>query len=433
MNVRFLLILLLAFSVPSIAQDKYVRQGATGNGSGSDWTNAYTSLSAAASSISRGATIWVADGTYGSVVFSTPANGTQVISVKKATSTSHGTSTGWSSAYGDGQAVVNSTVVFASPYWIFDGQKRNEADWFDGTGYGFKVAYNGQDQQIQASDHAVDNVQVRYTNLESTNASLPSQTVRRYTLDMYDPRYLNAFTGWVVSHNLFKYGNVMIFMPQSDGIVVEYNAFDDNDSNDANHGEAVSAYYGSHNAVYRYNRFRQIVGTAAIAFISNGVKIYGNQFWNCSVGDGIVGFLGQNHNNNLFYNNTIVDSGGGWNSGVAYGSGSGNVAYNNLWVNSGMVTIAGSHDYNAFSDSDTHGESHAQTGVSTSFFRNYAGDDFSLARATNSGTSLSSPYNVDMTNTIRGSDGIWDRGALEYNGTSAQNPPAPTGLQASVQ
>src|SRR4051812_26504124 len=51
----------LFISTSAFAQ-KYVRAGASGSGSGSDWTNAYTELNKV--SFSSGVTVYVAAGTY---------------------------------------------------------------------------------------------------------------------------------------------------------------------------------------------------------------------------------------------------------------------------------------------------------------------------------------------------------------------------------
>ncbi|MGZ3805075.1 MAG: hypothetical protein ACXVB4_12745, partial [Pseudobdellovibrionaceae bacterium] len=47
-------------------------------------------------------------------------------------------------------------------------------------------------------------------------------------------------------------------------------------------------------------------------------------------------------------------------------------------------------------------------------FVNVAGNDLRLLTATSAGTILSSPYNMDLNGNVRGADGIWDRGALEF-------------------
>ena len=61
-------------SFPACAQSQCfycVRQGATGLANGSDWTNAFTSLPA---TLQRGATYYLAGGSYPSVQSDTPAN-----------------------------------------------------------------------------------------------------------------------------------------------------------------------------------------------------------------------------------------------------------------------------------------------------------------------------------------------------------------------
>ena len=39
-------------------------------------------------------------------------------------------------------------LTFRRGYYVFDGQIRNEADWFDGASYGFGIVHNNQDQNI---------------------------------------------------------------------------------------------------------------------------------------------------------------------------------------------------------------------------------------------------------------------------------------------
>jgi hypothetical protein len=109
---------LLVVAVNCLAANHYVRAGASGNGNGSDWTNACPEFTGwcAVSSLVRGDTYYVADGNYASGSFNTPASGTSIITIKKATSSDHGTDSGWSSTYGDGPATFSS-VSFSSSYW----------------------------------------------------------------------------------------------------------------------------------------------------------------------------------------------------------------------------------------------------------------------------------------------------------------------------
>jgi len=134
-----LALLLLCASSPALA-DKYLREGATGTGSGDDWTNAYTSAVTAETALNRTTqtTLWVADGTYGAVTFNTATSGTTLIYIKKATVAAHGTETGWDNAYGDGVATftASGTVIeFETAYWTFDGVSRTSAT----SGHGFKI------------------------------------------------------------------------------------------------------------------------------------------------------------------------------------------------------------------------------------------------------------------------------------------------------
>jgi hypothetical protein len=46
--------------------------------------------------------------------------------------------------------------------------------------------------------------------------------------------------------------------------------------------------------------------------------------------------------------------------------------------------------------------------------------DFSLKAATDPGLTLAAPYNMDMYGNVRGADGVWDRGAIEYSKTNIE-------------
>src|SRR3989338_2053300 len=115
----------------------YIRDGATSS-SCTDWTNACDSLPG---TLQRGATYYIADGSYGSYTFDDPVFGTQLITIKKATASDHGTNTGWSSSYGSGQAVFGGTIRISSSYITIDGQVGGGlGDWKGAvTPLGFKI------------------------------------------------------------------------------------------------------------------------------------------------------------------------------------------------------------------------------------------------------------------------------------------------------
>jgi hypothetical protein len=80
-------------------------------------------------------------------------------------------------------------------------------------------------------------------------------------------------------------------------------------------------------------------------------------------------------------------------------------------------------DYNTYVDTEARGEPGPNdkrlTGVDP--FANFKERDFRLARATDPGKKLEAPYDKDMFGNVRGTDGMWDRGALEF--TAPAQPP----------
>ncbi len=89
------------------------------------------------------------------------------------------------------------------------------------------------------------------------------------------------------------------------------------------------------------------------------------------------------------------------------------------------------HNFNWFYGSNSQSESSIKNGNGNPFTNSGAGD-YTLKAATNVGTNLGSPYNVDMNGNARTT---WTRGALEYGGTPPPTdttpPAAPTGLAVS--
>jgi hypothetical protein len=140
----------------------YVRSGATGAGTGVDWTNAYTGFGTGAgqvnpTSLTRGVVYYVAGGNYNigsTTLFNTPDSGTTLITIQAPTTASHGTATGWLNSY-QAQAVFGPGDV-ETDNWIINGVYRGSGtglpatDWR--TGYGFKFNNNnGSNAPINGS------------------------------------------------------------------------------------------------------------------------------------------------------------------------------------------------------------------------------------------------------------------------------------------
>jgi hypothetical protein len=400
-----------------IEQCVYVRQAAVGAGSGADWNDALTALP---DPLERDHVYFVAAGTYDSYEFDDPDDGDKPITIQRATAGNHGTDVGWQPDYGEGLAAWRSPLVFTSSHWEFDGSTRNEDDWFDGQAYGFTIDNDGQDQNIIIANYGVSltDIAIRYVFVDAIYGDLPDVTIRRYAIDT------DGFDGGstatqLLFHRMYVRGsNNVWFLRTTDGAVVEYSASDGAASNGANHGEVVNLYYSGNNAVIRYNRWRnEFIGNGGTALVAitdaDGLQFYGNVLSHFQVGDASVGFAGYASSGNRVYNNTFVDS-VGYNAGTAWGDGTDNLEFNNLFINCPTVSLAGEHDDNAFSDGDARGEANAQVNTPTSVFADYAGQDFRLASPTLPGSPLAAPYDADLLGTMRGADGAWDRGAYEY-------------------
>jgi hypothetical protein len=101
---------------------KYVRQGASGSGSGDDWTNAYTDLPG---TLVRDTTYWLADGSYSGYTFDDAVSGSLVIRVRKASAGLHGTDTGWATGYGDGVATMGALSLRTDYILVHGGAAEN--------------------------------------------------------------------------------------------------------------------------------------------------------------------------------------------------------------------------------------------------------------------------------------------------------------------
>jgi hypothetical protein len=443
-----LLTILFLGTVRAEAANHYIRGGATGSAPCSDWTTANACNTLPATLI-RGDTYYVAGGTYPSYTFSTAPSGTTRIIVKKATVADHGTATGWLDTYGTTQAVWNAPFRWTTSNWTFDGGYRNEGNWFDGAAYGFRVENNGADEllMIKSQSNPTSNITIQHVYIKAKVGGLGSvQSFCRCAVNT-DNGEVFINTGLVFSHmGVFGSNNVWL-LRNTDGAILEYSASEQADGNDAYHGDLINLYYTADNAIIRFNNFRDeytiscgncgSTGIIPACCGTQNIQVYGNVVTGFRGGDGFVGYLDPTCskgcvNGSVIYNNTIdsCSSASGGSGGINIGP-TNNLIYNNIWTNCGNIPFQfGTHDYNAFADSSTHGEANAQTNFSTSNFVNYAGRDFRLKSGTTGGKTLAAPFNKDSLLVTRGADGVWDRGAIEFStGGADVTPPAiPTNL-----
>lgn len=415
----------------------------TVNGSGaedgSDWDNA---LPASFIPI-RGNDYYLADGDYGGTkAFSTAESGTTIIGIYKATVSEHVTDTGWSPSMGDGYAEFDSITV-STGYWTIDGkQGGGPSDWEFSSGLGFYLNSDTNNLKMLNVSASVGNITFRHINAESsliehTNPASGYEATGVTTNDI-EISYCRFYRIW----------GPMIFQQNSDGFLVQYCLFDTNKSSGSHHSELNSKAGDTLNEIWRWNIFKDIVGTAVFAGINNGTvdgfDCYGNIFFRHDQPityetDGVTDFP-EMHNAKVF-NNTFLETGtyagknpqsqGGFRNNT---DNSTCISRNNLFYN---------NDFNAFQfqfDTNTHvwadGNIRSSAGGidkdseilaahtdgeqgSGNPFNNYIeGDIFSsdLAANTESGynTGEELPGNdFDMLGNARGVNGVWTRGAIQ--------------------
>ena len=441
--VSILIITIIAglASEHAVAADRFVRQGASGNGSGSDWTNAYPTLPA---SLVRGDTYYIADGSYGGYTFDDPVSGTTVITVRKCTTTDAvSTATaGYSSAYCDGQATFGGIVMVTSHYAI-DGVRRNEGNWSDIAAYGIRAS-SFQAHRINYSGVG-SNVTIRYVDIGSADGTICSTTVKCPT-----GVYLGGFNdstpqikNWVLSRVHIHNVNVGILMNSVDGFTIEFSMLRNTYNKEAIRGQAISK-----NVTVQHNSFvntclglpgdstagactAQIASWgSSVSGAYDGYKVHGNMFWQTTgtlhtngcivVGGNGSSLPGVSANNSSVNNNTISGIVNAYDCRVGMpGGGTGNSTSNNLWYDIGTSPFGCFNSINCANN----------VRVTSSPFVNAAAGDFRLAQATAAGTILSVPFNSDRSGATRGDDGSWDLGAYEYSG-SVMKPKPPTEVGA---
>jgi hypothetical protein len=430
--------ILIGATLQAQAADRYVRQGASGTGSGSDWTNAYTTLPG---SLTRGDTYYIADGTYSGYTFDDANSGTTLITIKKATVASHGTNTGWSEVFGDGVAAFTGQINFTTSNWVFDGVVGGGPDSWT-SGHGFKVTNMNGTPALRTG--AVSSITMRHVEMVGNDGSNQGGgSIANDGLAVY------GGTNITLSHYYIHDMGRCIFFLSTQNFVAEYGYTGDFTSTSSTHAELASIWnfvIAPHHVTFRYNVFAHIEGTGGLIFdnvytpTQTGMEIYGNVFYRPSgdswdVANGVIGGWtggnGEEFHNVYVYNNTFINMNQNTLSTFprVY---SGNVAKNNLWYNSSSPSFGtfATHDYNHFINSGgAHSEANGTSAESGDPFVDYLNLNFRLKAPTATGAVLPAPYNVDMYGTVRGANGVWNQGAAEFSSGPRPDPPRDVQVQ----
>ncbi|MGI9304102.1 MAG: hypothetical protein ACR2RB_15580 [Gammaproteobacteria bacterium] len=431
------------FSGTADAATFYVRDGASGNGT--DWSNAWGNMTAINwSIISRGDTIFVADGSYSGDSFDRANPGTTRIFIKKATASDHGPAAGWSSAFGDGVAIFSGQIEFKTGYWTFDGQVGTRT-----TGHGFVISMPNSNNAKGVRLTNSSNVTIAHTEIDGSAGSSRTGHDGFYSLGGAD----NLLLQHVYSHHQ---GRAPLLINSSDDVIVEHSVFQAPNANVTASGRQHSEIWstsegGGSNTpddwTVRYNVFSDPVSTGGVMTSGLRWKVYGNIFTRSraacgptSCNNGILGgWSAQPGGRHQVYNNTFIDLTN--QSGDIYpiAGGSGSIVRNNLFCGIGDYdNKAATKSHNAFGNSGDPGESEQQILFTSceDIFVTYGAaawqpltDNFRLESATDPGQVLAAEFGTDPDGNIRGSDGTWDRGAFEFVEGASAIPKPPENLR----
>lgn len=460
-----ILITLLVFCMPPItlATELYVRDGASGDCTvGWGLSDACDQLTTAETNASRGDTIYVADGSYTGGVFNTATSGTSVIEIKKATIADHGSGTNWINTYGDGQAIITSTLTFSTNYWTLNGNGTHTIPSNTSSDYGIKLdldLYAVGTRGIVLT--GTSNITLAYIHIyNATQAGVCSwaHTDDGGYVSIYGPNCSNMKLQNCYIQNSYKDG---IIYQNGSNTLVERCYLEGLgqylDCAAGSHGQALRIWDMA-NVVVRWNIFDDNDGQGIIAYANtmSNVRTYGNVLFNTHkdadayVGPngGVWDFYPDTMTNSYVYNNTIANFADEYpsvynatqmiyNHGTLAGT---SVAHNNMFYNIGSSATMidsdfGTRSYNAYGlCSATAGGTSQQSGITSGYFTTYDEVtpvfDFRLTQATNDSLDLTGEVwwddsvdsffgfldsDVDMYGNTRGEDGTWDRGAYEYD------------------
>jgi hypothetical protein len=406
---------------------RYVTPSGRGAADGSDWDNALAGLPA---DLERGRIYLLSDGEYGEHLFADAESGTDVITIRKATETDHGTEVGWVAGDGDAQAVFDAMQIHTD-YYSFDGVVRND-DWRTGgvDRYGITT---GNVRIDDGNGNGGDVLRFRRVDLHGGG---------RDTGNGDDVVYgLTGNSDLVFLECAVRDSDRTLFLMRGNwrDLVVDHCYLARNTSTPEVHGEALSMT-DSTDVMFSNNAIEDIEGTAVFAALNGGVatrwRIFGNTMTHTAdyIADtgrapghnfGVSGFVfcaNDESNDNTcddfaVHGNTLVDMQGTW-SGVVIQQGTGNVVSNNVWFASERTNNSGvAQASNWYFDTQVDGDDDPASEVCTAdceIFVDRDARDFHLATPTTAGTTLDEPFDTDPDGVPRGGDGVWDRGAFEF-------------------
>jgi len=399
---------------PAAALSFYVRKGATGSNTGTDWNSAWTDFDAVNwSLLGTGDTLWIAGGTYTrSLLVNAGGSAGSPLFIKRATVSDHGTDVGWQSSF-DAQVVLTGFGLQVNRSFVtVDGRTISGIRMYDGAPHIVRI-------------QAVNNVTLRYLEIEMNRANPNSEDAIQGAGNNFLAEYLRIV-----------------------------NAYD----HAGQHSDCIQWYWGR-SFIVRYSIFRNcgqhmILGAEVFgpSYVVNDIAIYYNLFFNDSgLFEGQNAYNGINFqqvtatssdflriDNNVFALRESEYSQNGFRHVFFYSTGFGNRSNhffrNNIVRDSGEGDIAsipdGRRRNNCYFANDWSPPAETGPVLADPLFVNYAGNDFHLQ---SSSPNINAGFNVSLTQDLDGNavpqGGVPDIGAFE---APAPLSPPPDAVAPSV-
>ncbi len=444
-----LIMFFAATTAVSVAANFYVRKGATGANTGSDWNNAWNEMSQInLSKVACGDTIWLAGGTYSTpLTLAKTCTSASPLLIKRVLSTDSVpvAAPGWNSSYNSQVIIKDSGNVGIRlngiTYVTVDGRVGDVAS---GVSYGISVQCSSQtscdgiDDGNQNNNYTITHVEVYgppCVMAQSCSGNGASGINLPYGGSgfTYDHVYIHQ---WGEAIRAVNWTNDTI---QYSNICCTHN-------DNIQHEDVMYVNPPFNNVTMKYNRIWQSPNDG-IFFDqggANGFYFYGNVYYH-SGGQLITFKSGYTKATNIYYYNNVFENDGtygdyqpGWLDFTGADSTSGEMA-NNVMENMYIVSSPPNANHNAYSiKSDSDGGTGSISYTAGGQFVNESASnpsvaDFHLTSAGVSafaaGKTLAAPYNLDPDGTTRGTGGSWYIGAYQ---SQASGPAVPTNLTGVV-
>lgn len=455
------LIFILIASDVFAATNHFVRSGTTYNGDGSSWAAASYSGGPGCfnelpgkTSLVRGDTYYIADGSYGNWDLGTTSNGSY-ITIKKATQATNASDPGWFSSYGDGQAQINRVLIYSS-YWKFDGSVGSLSGSYADYGFLFRqVSTTTTLTFIGLISTGYHNYDADYVEISHCAFVMPGASYDFYQQGIQSNPYINTCSYITVADCLFDgdYQNAMSIRDWDDSII-ERCYFTGNQGGVATYkSQQITLGNGHDRLTIRDNIFLDTSYAVLGLHRQEGTDVntyiyFYNNLMKGSVGDKGAGVLidadssrSDNLSNWYAHNNTTVDftfSANGFFKNGTITNPTGSMCYsrNNLFVN---CTVLGTSLFTGTAAAHTHtdnvfyactgtfdtseGGTAINVGSGDPFVdktnSNYHLDGTKASAMLNQGYTLGSPYNTDFDSddtVVRPYGAGYDAGIYEYLG-----------------